>query len=300
MDIHHLKVFLSVFKNKSFSKASEELSLTQPTISDHVKSLEEELNCKLFDRLGRTIMPTKEAEVLYNHAMEIIEKADNIKDVIGQFKKEITGELIIGASTIPGTYLMPAIISSFKKKYPSVFFQIAIADSEEIIKKVLKHELLIGIVGSKLGNEQIHYMPFMEDELIVVSAPSMLKKERTTLNELIKFPMVLREEGSGTRRETEKILEERGISFEDIKISGIFGSTDAIKQAVKEGLGVSILSRLSVKDELKYGILKEIKLTNIEMKRKFYIVTHQKRTSPLAYNIFLEHIKTESKTFKSH
>lgn len=300
MDIHHLKVFLSVFKNKSFSKASEELSLTQPTISDHVKSLEEELNCKLFDRLGRTIMPTKEAEVLYNHAMEITEKADNIKDVIGQFKKEITGELIIGASTIPGTYLMPAIISSFKKKYPSVFFQIAIADSEEIIKKVLKHELLIGIVGSKLGNEQIHYMPFMEDELIVVSAPSMLKKERTTLNELIKFPMVLREEGSGTRRETEKILEERGISFEDIKISGIFGSTDAIKQAVKEGLGVSILSRLSVKDELKYGILKEIKLTNIEMKRKFYIVTHQKRTSPLAYNIFLEYIKTESKTFKSH
>lgn len=300
MDIHHLKVFLSVFKNKSFSKASEELSLTQPTISDHVKSLEEELNCKLFDRFRRTIMPTKEAEVLYNHAMEITEKADNIKDVIGQFKKEITGELIIGASTIPGTYLMPAIISSFKKKYPSVFFQIAIADSEEIIKKVLKHELLIGIVGSKLGNEQIHYIPFMEDELIVVSAPSMLKKERTTLNELIKFPMVLREEGSGTRRETEKILEERGISFEDIKISGIFGSTDAIKQAVKEGLGVSILSRLSVKDELKYGILKEIKLTNIEMKRKFYIVTHQKRTSPLAYNIFLEHIKTESKTFKSH
>ncbi|MDP2278921.1 MAG: selenium metabolism-associated LysR family transcriptional regulator [Nitrospirota bacterium] len=290
MDIHHLKVFLSVFKNKSFSRASEELSLTQPTISDHVKSLEEELNCKLFDRLGRSIMPTKEAEVLYNHAMEIIEKADNIKDVIGQFKKEITGELIIGASTIPGTYLMPAIISSFKKKYPSVFFRIAIADSEEIIKKVLKHELLIGIVGSKLGNEQIHYMPFMEDELIVVSAPSMLKKERTTLNELIKFPMVLREEGSGTRRETEKILEERGISFEDIKISGIFGSTDAIKQAVKEGLGVSILSRLSVKDELKYGILKEIKLTNIEMKRKFYIVTHKKRTLPHLYRTFLEYL----------
>ncbi|MDP3260022.1 MAG: selenium metabolism-associated LysR family transcriptional regulator [Thermodesulfovibrionales bacterium] len=299
MDIHHLKVFLSVFKNKSFSKASEELSLTQPTISDHVKSLEEELNCKLFDRLGRTIMPTKEAEVLYSHAMEITEKADNIKDVIGQFKKEITGELVIGASTIPGTYLMPAIISSFKKKYPSVFFRIAIADSEEIIKKVLKHELLIGIVGSKLGNEQIHYMPFMEDELIVVSAPSMLKKERTTLNELIKFPMVLREEGSGTRRETEKILEERGISFEDIKISGIFGSTDAIKQAVKEGLGVSILSRLSVKDELKYGILKEIKLTNIEMKRKFYIVTHKKRTLPAAYKMFLEHVTSQTKTHKS-
>ena len=97
------------------------------------------------------------------------------------------------------------------------------------------------------------------------------------------------------KKETEKILEERGISFEDIKISGIFGSTDAIKQAVKEGLGVSILSRLSVKDELKYGILKEIKLTNIEMKRKFYIVTHKKRTLPAAYKMFLEHVMSQTK-----
>ena len=292
MDIHHLKVFTSVFKNRSFSKASEQLSLTQPTISSHIKAVEEELGCKLFDRIGRTIIPTKEAEVLYNHAMEIIEKANNIKDVIGQFKKEITGELIIGASTIPGTYLMPAIISSFKKKYPSVFFQIAIADSEEIIKKVLKHELLIGIVGSKLGNEQINYIPFMEDELIAVSAPFLLKKNHITLKELIKFPMVLREEGSGTRSETEKILESKGISLEDVKVSGIFGSTDAIKQAVKAALGISILSRLSVKDELKHGILKEIKLTDIEMRRKFYIATHRKRTLPLTYNLFLEYLKT--------
>lgn len=177
------------------------------------------------------------------------------------------------------------------KKYPSVFFQIAVADSEEIIKKVLKHELLIGIVGSKLGNEQINYIPFMEDELIAVSAPFLLKKNHITLKELIKFPMVLREEGSGTRSETEKILESKGISVEDVKVSGIFGSTDAIKQAVKAALGISILSRLSVKDELKYGILKEIKLTNIEMKRKFYIATHRKRTLPPAYNVFLEHLK---------
>jgi DNA-binding transcriptional LysR family regulator len=116
-----------------------------------------------------------------------------------------------------------------------------------------------------------------------------------TLKELIKFPLVLREEGSGTRRETEKILESKGISLEDINITGIFGSTDAIKQAVKAGLGVSILSRLSVKDELKHNILKEIELTDIQMKRKFYIVTHKKRTLPLLHTIFLEHIKTESK-----
>ncbi|MFH1703901.1 MAG: selenium metabolism-associated LysR family transcriptional regulator [Nitrospirota bacterium] len=291
MDIHHLRVFTSVFKNRSFSKASEELHLTQPTISDHVKTLEEELDCKLFDRLGRTIIPTKEAEVLYSHALEIIEKTNTIKEVISQTRKEIKGELIIGASTIPGTYLLPSIMAEFQRKYPSVSFQILVSDSRGIIDKVSKHELLLGIVGAKLDDEQINYIPFVEDELIVVSSPSMIKSNSITLKGLTKFPMVLREEGSGTRREVEKILEGKGISLGGIKIAGIFGSTDAIKQAVKAELGISILSKLSVADELKHNILKEIKLTDTQMKRKFYIITHKKRTLPLLHAVFLEHIK---------
>lgn len=295
MDIHQLKIFASVFRNKSFSRASDELYLTQPTISDHIKTLEEELDCKLFDRLGRTIIPTKEAEVLYSHAMEIIEKANILKECIGQTMKEIKGELIIGASTIPGTYLMPHIMAKFQKRYPSVSFQILVSDSKDIVEKVSRHELLMGAVGAKTTNTQITYTPFMDDELIVVSSPSLLKKEDMTIRELIKFPIILREEGSGTRKETEKILEGKGISFENIKVAGIFGSTDAVKQAVKAGLGVSILSRVSVTDELKYKILKEIKLIDIQMKRKFYIVTHKKRTLPRAYKMFLEHIMDESK-----
>ncbi len=119
-----------------------------------------------------------------------------------------------------------------------------------------------------------------------------MTKNKVRLQELIKYPVVLREEGSGTRKETERILESRGVKIENIKIAGIFGSTDAIKQAVKEGLGVSILSRLSVKDELKHGILKEIKPSDIQMRRKFYVVTHKKRALPAVYTLFLEYIKT--------
>ncbi len=298
MDIHQLKIFASVFRNKSFSRASDELYLTQPTISDHIRTLEEELDCKLFDRLGRTIIPTKEAEVLYSHAMEIIEKANILKESIGQTMKEIKGELIIGASTIPGTYLMPHIMAKFQKRYPSVSFQILVSDSKDIVEKVSRHELLMGAVGAKTTNTQINYTPFMDDELIVVSSPSLIKKEDMTIRELIKFPIIMREEGSGTRKETEKILEGKGISFENIKVAGIFGSTDAVKQAVKAGLGVSILSRFSVTDELKHKILKEIKLIDIQMKRKFYIVTHKKRTLPRAYKMFLEHIMDESKRIR--
>lgn len=292
MDVHQLRVFASVFKNRSFSKASEELYLTQPTVSNHIRTLEEELGCKLFDRLGRTVIPTKEAEILYSHALEIIEKARDIKELIGHMKKEISGELVIGASTIPGTYLLPSIMAGFVEKYPSVSFQILISDSREIVEKVSRHDLLMGIVGARLANSQIAYTPFLEDELIVVSSPSFIKYRQMTLKELMNLPILLREQGSGTRRETEKILEDRGISLDSIKIAGIFGSTDAIKQAVKAGLGISILSRLSVKDELRYAILKEIRLTDTKMKRRFYIVTHKKRTLPEAYNLFLEHIRT--------
>lgn len=295
MDIHQLRVFTLVFKNRSFSKASEELHLTQPTISDHVKSLENELDCKLFDRLGRTIIPTKEAEALYSHAMEIIEKANITKDIIGRFKKDLTGELIIGASTIPGTYLIPSLMAAFQRKYPAVSFQICISDSKDIGEKVLKHELLLGVVGTKFSNGDINHIPFVEDELIVVSSPLLIKNDTITLKDLIKFPMILREEGSGTRRELEKIFETKGVTLEDTKIAGIFGSTDAVKQAVKAGLGFSVLSKLSVTDELKHKVLKEIKLTDIQMKRKFYIVTHKKRTLPFLYNNFLEHLKAESK-----
>lgn len=183
MDIHQLRIFASVFKNKSFSKASEELFLTQPTISDHIRALEEEFDCRLFDRLGRTIIPTKEAEVLYSHAVEIVGKVNTIKEVIGKFKKEIAGELIIGASTIPGTYLMPHMMAVFQKKYPSISFQILIADSGVIVGKVSKHELLLGIVGTRLDNEQINYLPFVEDELIVVSSPSFIMNSKITLTE---------------------------------------------------------------------------------------------------------------------
>lgn len=295
MDIHQLKVFAAVYKNRSFSRASEALHLTQPTISNHIKTLEDEFGCKLFDRLGRSIIPTKEAEVLYTHALEIITKAETIDEAIREIKKDLTGKIIIGASTIPGVYLMPRMMTEFRKKYPEISFQIQISDSRGILESIARHDLLLGIVGAKLGNDQIHYIPFVEDQLIVIASPSKVKEKSLPLKKLTDYPLVLREEGSGTRRETEKFLESKGLPSGKFQIAGIFGSTDAVKQAVKAGLGISILSKFAVADELEHGILQEITLTDLQMRRRFYIVVHKKRTLPKAYEIFLEHILTESK-----
>jgi DNA-binding transcriptional LysR family regulator len=295
MDIHQLKVFASVFKHKSFSKASEDLNLTQPTISTHIKLLEEELGCKLFDRLGRSIIPTKEAEILYTRSLDLIAKVDVLREAISEVKHELTGTLIVGASTIPGVYLLPRILSKFQKKFQSISYQVMISDSREVVENILKHDLLLGIVGTKLPNEQIKYIPFVEDELIAVSSPSFIKNTRMTLKEFIKYPMIMREEGSGTLKETEKFFKTKGVSFDQIKPAGIFGSTDAVKQAVKAGLGVSILSKVSVADELANKILEQINLVDIHMKRQFYVVTHKKRTLPKLYDTFFYHLLHEIK-----
>src|SRR5271157_1743192 len=291
MDIHQLRVFVSVFKERSFSRASSAINLTQPTISDHIRILEEELACKLFDRLGRTILPTKEADVLYGYALEVLEKIEALKDAFSRMKKEIAGELVIGASTIPGTYILPHRLAAFRKKYPSITFRISISDSKGITEQVLRNELLMGIVGATDNSAQLNFIPFMEEELVAVASPSLFKKSSISFDDLIASPMVFREEGSGTRKEVEKNLERKGISPDALKISGFFGSTDAIKQAVKEGLGISILSRLAVADELKYHTLKLLHVAGFQIKRKFHIVTHKKRSLPPAYNIFLEYLQ---------
>jgi DNA-binding transcriptional LysR family regulator len=192
---------------------------------------------------------------------------------------------------------MPSIIASFKKIHPETSFQLIVSDSRDIVGRVLRHELLIGIVGAKLSNHQLQYVPFMQDELIAVASPSVMKESVITLQDLTRIPMILREEGSGTRREVEKILESRGVPTDEIKVAGIFGSTDAVKQAVKAGLGISIVSKFSVTDELRCKVLKEIRLKDVQMKRSFYTITHKKRTLPLAYRTFLEHIRLEAKKF---
>ncbi len=290
MDIHHLKVFASVYKHKSFSKAAEELHLTQPTVSDHIRAFEDELKCRLFDRLPRKIIPTKEAAVLITRAQEVIERVEGFKDVLGEFRKDLSGHLVIGASTIPGTYILPGLTSSFRQKNASVLFEVVVSDSRAIIDKVAGDDLLIGIVGAKLESKQVDYKPFLDDELIVVASRKFDLRKSISIRDLVNLPIVMREQGSGTRREFEKILEKEGIDFQHLNIVGIFGSTDAVKQAVKEGMGISIVSRRSVKDELTCGMLKEIRIKDADMKRQFYIITHRKRTLPHLYKMFLEYL----------
>ena len=291
MDIQHLKIFASVYKNRGFSKAAADLHLSQPTISEHIKNLEFELGCKLFDRVGRTIIPTREAEILYPKALQIIEDLGKLRDELSHAGKNIKGQLILGASTIPGTYILPVMASEFKKLHTDVSFEIIIEASRKITDMVLNCDLILGAVGAKMEQGKINYLPFIEDELILAATENIIKRDTISLKDLKNIPFILREEGSGTLKTMERFLNEKGMDIKELNAVAVLGSTDSVKQAIKSGLGASILSRVAVQDELNCGILKEIKIRGLKMKRSFYLITHEKRALPNPYKAFYSYLK---------
>ena len=297
MDIHHLRVFAEVYRQRSFSRAAETLLLSQPTISEHIKTLEEELNCRLFDRLGRTIVPTKVADILFPRAVNLIEALEKLHEEVANIQGRITGHIVIGASTIPGTYILPAIAAEFKSREESISFEIIIEDSRKITDMVLHHELLMGVVGARMEPEKLNYTPLVEDELILVSTDRIINSSSITIEELKTIPFVLREEGSGTRKTLEEYLLKRNLSLEDLNIVATLGSTDSVKQALKSSLGASILSRISVREEIERGVLKEVRIRGWRIKRNFSVITHRKRTLPPQYQALFEFMKNRSTGF---
>ncbi len=251
--------------------------------------MEKTLGCQLFDRLGRSIKPTGKADILYPRALSIIADINKAKDEISLADKDVSGELVIGASTIPGAYILPNIASIFKKQYPETSFEIRISDSEKVIDSVINHEFLIGIVGTKTVNKNLTFLPFIEDELVLAGAAD-IKINDISLQKLFLLPFLSREKGSGTRRSMEEFWLRNKIAGE-LNTVAVFGSNVAIKEAVKANLGVSILSRISISDELKYGKIKEIKMDGVNMKRSFYIVYLKNRTLPNHYKVFLDSLR---------
>jgi DNA-binding transcriptional LysR family regulator len=266
------------------------LYTSQPTISEHIHNLESRLNCKLFDRLGRSILPTAEAEVLYPRALSILNDLNRLVDDITATSQAISGELIIGASTIPGAYILPEIAASFRNDNPGISFEIRINDSTRIVDAVASNELLIGVVGAQIANTKVHYQPIGDDELILVAAGDNPVATSLSLGKLCKLPFIIRERGSGTRKNIETFFAKINHPFNKLNICATLGSSAAVKEAVKANLGISAISRYAAKSELERGNLKELKIEGLTMKRSFYLVKSAKRTLPNHYLEFAKRI----------
>ena len=286
METRHLQIFVAVYKSRSFTKAAEDLYTSQPTISEHMKNLEDRLDCKLFDRLGRSISPTPEADILYPKAVEILGELAKIPQLLASSANTVAGELVIGASTIPGAYVLPEYAAAFKADYPSVSFEIPINDSAMIIDDILEQKIYLGIVGVQIPSAKLAYTPFSGDQLVLAARSDMDMPPQIQTEALMELDFLVREKGSGTGKNVEQFLSDVGISVSELNIRATLGSSTAVKEAIKSGLGVAIISKTAIRDELAQGSLKTIRVEGLSMQRSFYIVTHKKRTLPNSYQAF--------------
>ncbi len=274
MEIRQLNIFCAVVKKRSFSAAAEILNMAQPSVSFQIASLEMELGTRLIDRSNRASTPTKSGEVLYRYAIQILELTSEAEQSIHQLKGLLWGEVIIGASTIPGEYLLPVILQRFRSEHPGIALEMRIGDTRTIIRQVMEGEVEIGIVGATEENEKLSFSKFVSDRLVLIVPVDnqWLKSNTIAPDELIGVPFVLREEGSGTRSFMEQKLGQSGIRPGSFNLVMTLGSTAAVKQAVGSGAGVSIVSERSVQNELKLGLLKTIDIQGVELDRDFHII----------------------------
>ena len=202
MDIHRLEVFCKVLELQSFTKAADAVFLTQPTVSEHIRALEETVGEKLLDRLGREVLPTPAGKILYQYARDIIRLRNEALQAIDRYKGILSGHLMIGASTVPGAYLLPRLIGSFKTIYPAIQITLRISDSAEVVAKIIDGSLEAGLIGAKWEDRRIVVEEVFSDELVLGVYPEhpWAEKRVVAVEELANEPFILRERGSGTRR----------------------------------------------------------------------------------------------------
>ncbi|MCF8032046.1 MAG: LysR family transcriptional regulator [Desulfarculaceae bacterium] len=287
MDLRRLQVFAKVYERRSFSRAAEEVFLSQPTVSGHIKSLEEELGVQLFDRLGREILPTKAAELLYDHARDILERVEDAQRSVDAFLGRLRGELVVGGSTIPGQYVLPSFIGRFRLLHPEVKVTLHIADTRQVAEAVQSGELEAGVVGASLEDERLAFSPLMDDVVTLAGWPGHPHGPSLEPMDLKSAPVVFREPGSGTRMFLARALKKTGMDPADMNIVAQMGSTMAVLQAVRAQVGLGFLSRRAILEELEAGRLVEVGLNKVNLKRQFYLVTRKKRTHSPAAQAFM-------------
>lgn len=285
MNLRALEAFCAVYEEGSFTAAARRLGLSQPTVSSHVRSLEEDLGAPVFDRMARESQPTRAAHLLYRHARKLLDLAGEMAEEMDRFLHGLQGHLQVGASTIPGEYWLPARIGRFHGLHPEIEVTLEIHDTRAVLDRVLDGRVELGVVGARMEDGDLEFRELTVDRLTLVTSPAHRPEGRReiTADELREVPFVLREPGSGTRHMFEAALDRIGLALRDLRVVAELGSTTAVKEAIKAGMGLSVLSRLAVSADLEAGLLREVSVRGLGgMERSLFAVIHTERAlSPL-------------------
>ena len=274
---HRDKVFLAVAENLSFSKAAEELFISQPAVSKHIKELETSLNSTLFERKGNRIYLTRAGKVNYEYLKKIKLQYAELEFELGRLNDTYKGTLKIGASSTISQYVIPEVLALFYKRYPTIDLYLYSANSFDIKRMLLEDEIDLALVENTSSLAALKYIDFLDDELVVVtgSKSAYAKLRQITLSDFQEIPMVLREKGSGTAEVIMEALKINNLRIDDLNVIIHLGSTEAIKNFLSDFDGIAILSEKSIAKELQLKTIVKIKVKNLTVPRKFRIALRQ-------------------------
>ncbi len=277
MDFKQLRSYAAVVKYKSFTVAAEKLGISQPTISTHIRLLEEELDSQLVTRTAKNFEITPRGWEFYECAQNILKLRD---DLVTGWNGNEPKVIRLGVSTIPSAYILPEALPGFEKQHEDVCFEISQGDSQDIIDAVQKGSYDIGLVGMKTQDDSLEFRQFYQDHMALITPAaepylSMQSQEPAPLKELLKKPVILREQGSGSGESAKLFLERMGISQEDLSVTARMNDQESIKNLVAGGLGISIISEKAIQSDLDAGRLLKFELPGELSGRQFYII-HQK------------------------
>ena len=285
MNLKQLEIFLAVAETGSFSRGAEATFITQSTASQHISSLESDFGVRLLDRTGRGALLTEGGKVLFQHARQVIDDVQAIHQAMRRFKGAEDVELRIGGSNIPANYMIPELLPVLLELFPTLRLTLIQGDSRDILEKLAREEIELGVVGSRFDEEGFEFAPLGRDEisLVVNRRHPWNGRKSVELAELEGEPLVLREPGSGTGRTVNEALAKAGLPPQTLKVTAHLGSNEAVKHAVASGLGSSFVSLLSVGKEIEREELVPVKVKGLTISRRFYLASRAGRElSPAA------------------
>ncbi len=282
-----LKIFVTVVEYKNFSRAAEELYLSQPSVSLQIRNLENELGTKLMNRSSKHLELTQSGEIFYEYAKQMLLLYDKAKQDIDQLTNVVTGSLKVGASYTLGEYILPFVLAEFATQFPTVDIEASVDNTVEITQAVRANHLDIALVEGEVNHSDIDIRPLMEDEIILVvpNQHPLARLPIVTADHLQDQVWILRESGSGTRSFSDKLIKDWGIN---VKKTYIFGSSQAVKQAVVAGLGMALVSCWIVRKELIAKELTAVPIKGKRLKRSFSLIKSKNHEMSKAMEVFTE------------
>ena len=295
MNLEYLKTYREVVRLGSFSEVAKKLAITQPAVSFQIQKLEQELGIRLIDRSQRIFALTAAGKRLLSFAESIEGERAQLQHDLEQMREDVSGELLVTASTIPGEFLLPRWLAGFKRLHPAVKVQVDVSDSMAVINGVQENRYEVGFCGIAPEGHELTSFKVAKDSIVMIVSPDHAFGQRGDISpaELESQPLIFREETSGTQRNLAKHLMSSGVDIQKLTPNLILGTTQAVIAAVEDGAGIAFVSSLAIKKSLALGLVKQVNVSGLDLKRDFYCVYRRERIVSRLLEEFIIFIKYE-------